>query len=111
VQPGALVSYWKTKNMIKRIVKLTFKPENAEEFKAIFKSNWQKIKGFEGCEHVELLQDENNPAIFFTFSLWKDAESIENYRNSELFEGVWASAKKLFDDKPEAWTVKELNFN
>ena len=96
--------------MVKRIVKLTFKPEDIEEFKNIFKSNRQKIKKFEGCIHVELLQDENNPEIFFTFSLWMDEASVENYRTSELFAGVWASTKKLFSDKPEAWTVKELNF-
>ncbi len=96
--------------MVKRIVKLTFKPENVEEFKMIFKSNWQRIKGFEGCEHVELLQDENNPCVFFTYSLWNDEASVENYRRSELFEGVWTATKKLFNDKPEAWTLRELHF-
>jgi hypothetical protein len=97
--------------MIKRIVKLTFKPEKVEEFKSVFKSNWKRIKGFPGCMHVELLQDEKNPAIFFTYSLWKDEESVENYRQSELFAGVWGATKILFDDRPEAWTVKELKFD
>ncbi len=96
--------------MIKRIVKMSFRPEKIEEFKNIFKSNWQRIKGFEGCLHVELLQDENNPSIFFTYSLWKDEASVENYRQSELFAGVWASTKILFNDKPQAWTVKQLEF-
>jgi len=96
--------------MIKRIVKLTFKPEKVEEFKNIFKNNWQSIKNFPGCMHVELLQDENNPSIFFTYSLWKDDVSIENYRQSDLFAGVWSSTKLLFSNKPEAWTVKELVF-
>lgn len=96
--------------MIKRIVKLTFKPEKVEDFKNIFKNNWQSIKNFPGCMHVELLQDENDPSIFFTYSLWKDAMSIENYRQSELFAGVWGSTKMLFGAKPEAWTVKELQF-
>jgi hypothetical protein len=97
--------------MIKRIVKLTFKPGKVEEFKSVFKSNWKRIKSFPGCMHVELLQDEKNPAVFFTYSLWNDEESVENYRQSELFAGVWGATKILFDDRPEAWTVKELKFD
>jgi hypothetical protein len=96
--------------MIKRIVKMSFKPENIEAFKLIFETNWQKIKGFEGCEYVELLQDKNNPQIFFTYSLWQSEEHLNNYRNSELFNGVWAATKALFNAKPEAWSVDQLLF-
>ena len=96
--------------MIKRIVKLSFKPAKVEEFKNIFKNNSRQIKNFPGCTHVELLQDENDASVFFTFSRWKDEASIENYRNSELFNRVWSTVKLLFKDKPEAWTVREVGF-
>ncbi|MBA2611028.1 MAG: antibiotic biosynthesis monooxygenase [Bacteroidetes bacterium] len=96
--------------MIKRIVKMSFKPESIEAFKTIFESNWQKIKGFDGCQHVELLQDANNPGLFFTYSLWQSEEHLNNYRNSALFNAVWSSTKILFNAKPEAWTVNELLF-
>jgi quinol monooxygenase YgiN len=96
--------------MIKRIVKMSFKPEEIETFKSIFRTNWQFIKGFEGCSHVELLQDENNPSIFFTYSLWQSEQHLNNYRDSELFAKVWGSTKILFNDKPQAWSVKELKF-
>lgn len=96
--------------MIKRIVKMSFKPESIEAFKTIFETNWQLIKGFDGCEHVELLQDENNPGIFFTYSLWQSEDHLNIYRNSELFNNVWAGTKILFNAKPEAWTVKQLLF-
>lgn len=96
--------------MIKRIVKMSFQPEKIEEFKLIFKNNWQHIKGFEGCTHVELLQDENNPSIFFTYSLWLSEQAVNNYRDSELFAKVWGATKVLFNDKPQAWSVKEVVF-
>jgi len=96
--------------MIKRIVKMSFKPENIEAFKHIFETNWQRIKGCEGCEHVELLQDKNNPSIFFTYSLWQNEEYLNKYRDSELFKAVWAATKVLFNEKPEAWTVNQLFF-
>ena len=96
--------------MIKRIVKLSFKPDKVEDFKTIFENNWQKIKGFEGCEDVELLQDENNEQIFFTYSLWQSEKHLNTYRNSELFNTVWGATKILFNAAPEAWTVKKLLF-
>ena len=96
--------------MIKRIVKLTFKEDKIDQFKSVFEKNWKQIKNFPGCTHVELLQDKKDPRIFFTYSLWKDELSVENYRNSELFAGVWSATKVLFDDKPEAWSVEEINF-
>ena len=94
--------------MIKRFVKMTFKPDNVERFKDIFSASKDLIAAMEGCNHVELLQDINNPNIFFTFSMWDDVRYLEAYRQSELFEGVWAKTKILFDDKPEAWSVKGL---
>lgn len=97
--------------MIKRIVKMSFAPEKVEEFKAIFKTNWKFIKGFEGCHHVELLQDQVTDNVFFTYSLWRSQEDVEAYRNSELFAKVWGATKVLFNDKPQAWSVKELNFD
>jgi quinol monooxygenase YgiN len=94
--------------MIKRFVKMTFKPDSTERFKDIFSASKDLIAAMEGCNHVELLQDINNPNIFFTFSMWDDVKYLEAYRRSELFEGVWAKTKVLFDDKPEAWSVKGL---
>jgi len=96
--------------MIKRIVKMSFHPEKVEDFKKIFETNWQRIKGFEGCSHVELLQDENAPNIFFTYSLWKSEAYLNAYRDSELFARVWGGTKLLFNDRPQAWTVKEIKF-
>lgn len=97
--------------MIKRLVKMSFHPEKVEDFKAIFERNWTHIKGFEGCSHVELLQDANAPHVFFTYSLWQDESCLEKYRQSELFAGVWSATKLLFNDKPQAWTVNVIVFD
>lgn len=96
--------------MIKRIVKMSFQPDKVEAFKQIFRTNWEHIKNFEGCEHVELLQVEAEPTVFFTYSRWRSESHLELYRQSKLFEGVWSETRKLFNDKPQAWTVKELKF-
>jgi quinol monooxygenase YgiN len=63
------------------------------------------IRDFEGCVSLELLQDVSHPNIFFTYSQWEREDHLSAYRNSELFKEVWGSTKKLFKDKPEAWSV------
>lgn len=97
--------------MIKRIVKMSFRPEEVPAFQLIFKTNWRSIRGFEGCRHVELLQDENDASIFFTYSIWESQAHLDAYRDSELFGKVWGATRLLFRDKPQAWSLKELDFS
>ena len=94
--------------MLVRIVKLTFKKENITGFQQIFKETKQAIRDFEGCTFLELYQDKENSAVFFTYSYWKTSEDLENYRNSEFFKKVWGKTKLLFSEKPEAWSVNKI---
>ncbi|MFO0323002.1 MAG: putative quinol monooxygenase [Bacteroidota bacterium] len=87
---------------------MTFKPESIEEFLVLFNSKKELIAAVEGCIFVELLQDINNPTIFFTFSLWHNESYIEAYRHSDLFKEVWNKTKILFGDKPEAWSLQDV---
>ena len=89
---------------------MSFNPEKVDEFKKIYEQNWTRIKSFEGCKHVELLQSESTPTTFFTFSIWVSEAHLNNYRHSELFEKVWSATKVLFNDKPQAWTLNEIQF-
>jgi quinol monooxygenase YgiN len=95
--------------MITRIVKMTFKPEEIPAFLVVFEKSKNLIRGFEGNTHLELLQDKNNPNIFFTYSKWQDESFLEGYRNSELFLSVWKQTKILFAEKAEAWTVESIS--
>ncbi|WP_300440966.1 antibiotic biosynthesis monooxygenase family protein [Christiangramia sp.] len=94
--------------MLVRIVKMGFQADKIDEFLVNFEENKSKIRGFEGCLFLELYRGKDNTNQFFTYSYWKDEESLENYRNSELFKNVWANTKVLFNEKPEAWSVDKL---
>ena len=89
---------------------MSFHNDKVEEFKEIFSTNWKFIASFKGCSRVELLQDKIHPNVFFTYSIWQNENDLEDYRNSELFEKVWSKTKVLFNAKPEAWTVQQLEF-
>ncbi len=94
--------------MFVRIVKMSFHSEKIEEFLANFDEKKEYIRKSPGCRLLELYRDKTNPDIFFTYSYWETEEDLENYRNSELFKGVWAKTKILFNDKPVAWSVDKL---
>ncbi len=93
--------------MIVRIVKMTFEASKVEDFKKMFEEKKEHIRGFEGCQRLELLRDSSDSNIFFTYSFWNNAENLKSYRHSNLFKETWKFTKSLFSDKPEAWSLKQ----
>lgn len=91
--------------MIIRIVKMSFEPSKVKDFLEVFDASKERIRSFEGCSHLKLLNDINSPNIFFTYSHWESEAHLDAYRNSELFQATWARTKVLFNAKPEAWSV------
>lgn len=94
--------------MFVRIVKMSFEPQYVEEFLENFDKNKAKIRGFEGCEFLELYRDKHNTNVFFTYSYWQKEDDLERYRHSDLFKSVWSKTKPLFNAKPEAWSVDKV---
>lgn len=94
--------------MIERIVKLAIEPssEEGEVFRAIFAESKNRIKDQPGCRGVHLLESEHH---FFTHSYWDSEAHLNDYRNSALFGQVWPKTKKLFYDKPMAWTCRKTD--
>lgn len=94
--------------MFVRIVKLSFHEENIPAFLENFETIKDRIRSAPGNRLLELYQDKNNKSIFFTYSYWETEKDLENYRTSEFFNEVWSFTKKLFNEKPEAWSVDKL---
>lgn len=96
--------------MIKRIVKMTFHPENVQIFlDEVFEHSKSKIRAFPGCRHMELLRQHNRPEVMFTISYWERPEDLETYRQSELFKNTWAKTKVLFAHPAEAWSAEVID--
>ncbi len=92
--------------MLIRIVKMSFKPEESQCFLDMFEEIKDKIRAFDGCEYLELMQDYDDENSFSTYSKWRDGTALLAYRNSDLFDGVWAKTKAMFDKKPIAFSLK-----
>ena len=94
--------------MLTRIVKMSFHEENIPKFLENFNLMQHKIRNAKGNRYLLLYQDQNDKSIFFTYSHWESEQDLNNYRDSELFFGVWSFTKKLFNEKPEAWSLNEI---
>jgi quinol monooxygenase YgiN len=95
--------------MITRIVKMSFHPHTIDSFLELFAERKTTILSFPGCRHLELLKDINNPHQYFTYSTWANEAALNNYRQSEFFIETWATTKRLFAEKPEAWSVEVVS--
>ncbi len=84
---------------------MDFEPGKVQDFLVLFSATKAKIASFKGCSHLELLNSTQEKNVFFTYSTWDSEDSLENYRNSELFKDTWAKTKILFRNKAEAWSV------
>ncbi|HSJ68765.1 MAG TPA: antibiotic biosynthesis monooxygenase family protein [Anditalea sp.] len=94
--------------MLIRTVRMTFQPDKVEGFLKIFNDSKTKIRGFKGCQHLELWQDHCQENIFTTYSYWEDESALNKYRESELFKEVWGQTKLLFSEKPRAFSQKKF---
>lgn len=92
--------------MIVRIVKLTIKNENLEECLAFTTSMQARVKAFEGCQKLELMQDVKHKQIIFSYSHWDSETALNHYRYSPFFKESWAKLKPWFQEKPEAWSME-----
>ena len=93
--------------MIKRIVKMSFRPEAVPTFVGeVFEQSKHRIRAFPGCRHMELLQHASQPNILFTLSIWDSEDALDAYRQSDLFRDTWTRTKLGFAEKAEAWTVE-----
>lgn len=93
--------------MLVRIVRMTFASEHVETFLEQFDETAPQIRAFPGCHHLELWRDIDADGVFTTYSHWEDEESLDTYRQSELFRSTWAEVKPLFAARPraESYTV------
>jgi autoinducer 2-degrading protein len=94
--------------MFIRIVKMSFDEKHIETFLDNFHQNKTDIRNFEGCRLLELYRDKAQTNVFFTYSYWEAQAFLDKYRQSDLFNTVWAKTKILFNDKPQAWSVDKI---
>lgn len=94
--------------MITRIVRMHFRSEASTDFQSIFEASKELIRAFDGCLYLSLHQDAQDPSVFYTLSRWQSENHLNNYRQSDLFKSTWAKTKVLFQEKAQAYSLKEL---
>ena len=96
--------------MLIRTVRMTFAPAHVDAFLELFAASHPKICAQDGCEHLALWRDARYPNVLTTYSHWRDADALDAYRHSELFQNTWARTKPMFAAPPEARSQFEAEF-
>jgi len=94
--------------MLLRIVRMSFQPDQVTEFLSLFNEVSSKIRGFEGCHYLKLMRDKDQSNILVTYSHWESQAALDAYRHSALFADTWAKTKVLFNGKPVAYSLEEV---
>jgi len=81
---------------------MTFDPDAVDAFIEHFDEVSPRIRGFDGCHHLELWRDPRYPNICTTYSHWESTDALNAYRHSDLFADAWTTAKSLFAARPVA---------
>ncbi len=85
-----------------------FTEAGVEEFLRIFDQHKAAIRNFPGCSHLQLLKDADGSTTYTTLSHWDEAQSLENYRKSQLFGEVWGRVKTLFAERSQAFSLEKF---
>ena len=94
--------------MIHRIVQMKFKENELQNFLILFERVKREVNDFEGCCGMKLLQSKEEKNVVFTYSVWKNEEALQSYRNSVFFRETWPDIKKGFSIPAKAWSTEEL---
>lgn len=96
--------------MVHRFVKLRFARKHEEVIAPLFEKIAPKVRGFEGCVHLEILFDIRDGGKVITYSHWESEAHLDSYRNSAVFRDFWSEIKPLFLRPAEAWSMKRTVF-
>ncbi len=94
--------------MITRIVKLSFQNQYCPHFESMFPKIQQIVFSSKGCKEVKLLKSMEK-GLYFTYSHWDTEQSLEDYRQSDVFKKIWSDFKTNFKDAPQAWSTVDIS--
>ena len=60
-------------------VLLPIKPDKSEEFKGILKMMTPDTRAYDGCQFIDIYEDQGQPGNFMIFERWESREKYEKY--------------------------------
>ena len=91
-----------------RIVRMEFLPQHVPQFLHMFDGVKARIRSFAGCRDLYLLRDQTHDNVYYTYSIWDDAQALEHYRSSALFRDTWKQTRVLFAAPAQAHSLIEV---
>ena len=83
-------------------VKLDIKAEEIKTLLAYMKTEVQKVNAIDGCEIYAFHQNTNGSNKFLLYEEWRDMDSFDAYKNSDVFKQTMATLSPLMASKPDS---------
>ena len=64
---------------VRVILELNINPEMADDVKAGFKDGLTDTRGFEGCEEISVIENQDDPNMVLVLEQWESREHYEAY--------------------------------
>ena len=64
------------------------KPERADEFKSLFKELLPDTRAYDGCQNVDVYQDQDNPGLIYLVEDWDSKEHQQKYQAWRYDSGI-----------------------
>lgn len=87
---------------------MEFEEEKISDFLSLFEERKLKIRNTQGCNYLELWQDETDKNVYYSYSIWDSVDDLNNYRNSEFFQDTWLKFKSWFKNKPQVFSTNKI---
>lgn len=82
------------------LLEVTFKPDALDDAAALMKRVLNETRAFDGCESIEVLVDQADPAHWVIVERWASAEQDAKYRQFRAGEGAITELGPLLAGAP-----------
>ena len=79
---------------------VSIKPERVTEAIAFMKERLPDTRSAEGCQFLELSEDQERPEVLFSYSRWDSIEQYETYTAWRTETGVMAAFGEFVAEPP-----------
>ena len=94
---------------VTNISTLSIKPERVDEFKTYFKTLLPDTRAYDGCQLLEVYEDQDEPGNLFVIHRWDSKEHYQKYQAWRRETGVAEVLQTFLVGEPTSASCDKLN--
>ena len=92
--------------MVVRLVSLRVHPDRQAELADVLATSYPQVRAVAGCRALYILQDNDDPLHYLTWSVWDAAADLDAYRGGPVYAVVWPRIRACLAVRASAQTFE-----